>query len=573
MSITISHIPELPHLFNPLLETTMASYSNSSFDELRWVIDIRRRLEEELEENAGDPVCIFNVPKTLMATKPDCYIPQFLAIGPYHYWQPELIEMERYKVAIAKRIRKQLQNQKFESLVDQLKKLELRIRACYNKYLVFNGETLGWMMAVDGCFLLEFLHVNAINDTKVRKAILSTMSHLVDYSGRNAAHNAFLRDIVMLENQIPMFILRKILEVQYSSLDEADDLLHSMLMSICKELSPFKMIQDYPIIKVTECGHLQDFLYQLIVPKSIQQFEIIEPPKDQNAPADNREENFGNFSDVKKLFIVIWKLLSKTNIGLVRFIKRALLSKPMRVVFRLPWAILSRIPILSILKEPLESLDKEDTETESNKSNSSDNAHKPPLLEEIGIPSASELYKSGIRFVATKGDVSTISFDAKTLTLRLPSVSLDVNTEVILRNLVAYESANASGPFVFARYVEFMNDIIDTEQDVELLRTRGIVLNHLRSDQEVADLWNGMNKSVRLTKVPFLDKVIEDVNKYYNGRWNVKTKKFLKVYVFSSWRFLTFLAAILLLLLMSLQAFCSVYSCGRSFDVDTTIED
>ncbi|GJT79289.1 putative UPF0481 protein [Tanacetum coccineum] len=58
-----------------------------------------------------------------------------------------------------------------------------------------------------------------------------------------------------------------------------------------------------------------------------------------------------------------------------------------------------------------------------------------------------------------------------------------------------------------------MNGIINTEEDATFFRERGIVVNQLKSDQEIANLWNGMSKSVKLTKVPKMDKVIEDVNK------------------------------------------------------------
>ncbi|KAI7985308.1 putative UPF0481 protein [Camellia lanceoleosa] len=85
------------------------------------------------------------------------------------------------------------------------------------------------------------------------------------------------------------------------------------------------------------------------------------------------------------------------------------------------------------------------------------------------------------------------------------------------RNLVAYEACNASGSLVFTRYTELMNGIIDIEEDAKLLGEEGIILNHVKSNKEVAELWNGMGRSFRLTKVPFLDKVIEDVNKLL--RW------------------------------------------------------
>ena len=54
-----------------------------------------------------------------------------------------------------------------------------------------------------------------------------------------------------------------------------------------------------------------------------------------------------------------------------------------------------------------------------------------------------------------------------------------------------------------------------------MLREKGIIVIRLKSDAEVANLWNGMNKSIRMTKVPHLDRVIEDVNKYYYKRWRL----------------------------------------------------
>ncbi|XBH61429.1 hypothetical protein VPH35_115867 [Triticum aestivum] len=147
-------------------------------------------------------------------------------------------------------------------------------------------------------------------------------------------------------------------------------------------------------------------------------------------------------------------------------------------------------------------------------------------------------------------------------TLYLPAVTLDGNTEVVLQNLIAFESSAASGPLVLTRYTELMNGIVDTDDDVALLRKRGIVLNHMKKrDSEGANPCNGMSRSVQHSKVPTMDKVIEDVNRYYDGRWRVKTKRFMHKYVLSSWKILTFLAAISILLLTTLQVFSSIYTC------------
>ena len=102
-----------------------------------------------------------------------------------------------------------------------------------------------------------------------------------------------------------------------------------------------------------------------------------------------------------------------------------------------------------------------------------------------------------------------------------------------------------------------------------LLRRRGVVLNRMKSDGEAARLWNGMTRSVRLTKVAAMDRAVEEANRYYNSRWRVRAKRFMRKYVFSSWQVLTFLAAVMMLLLTTLQAFCSVYTCSRWFGAVT----
>ncbi|KAK0601730.1 hypothetical protein LWI29_026924 [Acer saccharum] len=163
------------------LQTAMSmsmSFNNphSHFDEHGWVINIRRTLEEELENDTEIPVSIFNVPKTLMSTDPDSYTPQEVAIGPYHYWRPQLYEMERYKLAAAKRTQRHLHNDcstdlKFDHVVDQLLMLVLKIRASYHKFLNFSNEMLAWMMAIDASFLLEFLQIYAVKQGHVNRIL------------------------------------------------------------------------------------------------------------------------------------------------------------------------------------------------------------------------------------------------------------------------------------------------------------------------------------------------------------------------------------------------------------------
>ncbi|XP_062227519.1 putative UPF0481 protein At3g02645 [Phragmites australis] len=557
------------------------------FDEVRWVVQIRQSLQEDGagdDDDNGIPVSVFNVPKQLQVHKPEAYTPQLIALGPYHHWRPELYEMERYKLATARRAQKRLRaGLKLDGLVEQFARLERKVRAYYHRYLDFSGETLAWMMLVDGAFLLEFLQIYAVaadeGDGRVLRRVSSRMAHLVDFAGRKSAHYLILRDMLMLENQIPLFLLRKILEPQCASADEAGELLARMVTGLMKELCPFKMMDNFPVVDVGKHSHLLELLYYLLVPKPAEN-----PETEADAYGGGHDESYdieeqpaeGGSVEVQKpaagceyvnqLLVAVWGIVSGLKTGPMRYVTR-----PIAFAVKAPWKMLTVVPGLSAMKNPVESFFMSGADGSTNPRDPSSMGYltRPPLIEEIMVPSVSELATVGVKFSPTAGDLSTIAFDAKTVTFHLPVATLDSNTEVVLRNLVAYEASAASGPLVLARYTELMNGIIDTDEDVALLRQRGVVLNRMKSDGEAAKLWNGMTRSVRLTKVAFVDRAVEEVNRYYNSRWRVKTKRFMRKYVFSSWQLLTFLAAIMMLLLTTMQAFCSVYTCSRWFGAVT----
>ncbi|WOG95946.1 hypothetical protein DCAR_0415275 [Daucus carota subsp. sativus] len=547
---------------------TQTTPANKIFtvNEQGWVIQIRKTLEEEFEEedNSESPVCIYSVPSTLVFTCPEAYTPQQVALGPYHHWRQELYEMERHKIAAARRTMRHVKCFKaFQEIVDQFHKLEPKIRACYHKYLTVSTETLTWMMAIDVPFLLEFLEGYAMKEGMLLSRSKSRLTlSVLDAAERKSSHIEIMRDILMLENQVPLFLLRKMLEFELGSVDAADDTLLAMLKGFSIELYPLKTPENLPKILIHDSVHILDFFYRLLMPKDFEKSQVTE---DEDFYGGNEKEEEITIDEetnnrVIKFFNSMFATLSNLNIHPVRFLKAILSSKPLKLLLKMPWTIITKLPILNMLKEPIEKIfmrhEKEDGKAE-------DDVSRPPLIEELTIPSVTVLSQAGVILVPTDGGICSTNFDVKTRTLSLPRVNLDVNAGIIMRNMVAYESCHASGPLIFSRYTELMNGIVDTKDDVKLLREKGIILNRLKSDEEAADMWNGMSRSVKLTKVPFLDKVVEDVNKYYNGRWKVKAEKCIRSYIYGSWRILTVLACILILGLLALQTFCSVYTCSR----------
>ncbi|PSS13906.1 UPF0481 protein [Actinidia chinensis var. chinensis] len=526
------------------------SIFDSRSDEKEWINQIRKIVEEEVKVDIEVPVSIFRVPAALSALKPEAYVPQLLGLGPYHHFCPELYEMERYKLAAASRLQKMFRTLEFKELVDNLMEFEYTVRACYHKYLDLEGNTLMWIMAIDGLFLFEFLHIF------MSKQATTETAHLLDSSGRKISPDGILSDIMMLENQIPFFLFCKIMSIQISSddLNDSENLLSSILMNFSQAITPLNLKEDFPH-KALDHAHLLDLLYHLIVPK-LEEPQETSTGSPTNVNIAKKRTDSGNSHQV---FVTLWNKLSNLNIRLPSKI-----TKPIKNVMGIFGKVSASIPGLSSSA----SKNKENIKPENAVSSDGQN---PVQVEKIMIPAASYLANvAGVVFCPSSGDISTIKFDEKEKKFYLPVITLDVHSEVIIRNLVAYEAMTVSKSLVFSRYTELMNGIMETADDAKLLREKKIIINKLKSDADVLQLFNGIGKSnMRLTHAPYFDKTIEDVNKFFNNSPRVRAYRCVKKYVYGSWIILTILATIVLFLLIGLQSFCSVYSCPRIFNITT----
>ncbi|XP_041020397.1 putative UPF0481 protein At3g02645 [Juglans microcarpa x Juglans regia] len=453
-----------------------------------WVIHISRALEERLEEDDEPvPTSIFSVPKILMSIKPEAYTPQLVALGPYHHRRLELLEMEHSKLASAMRVQKHIKEIKFRDLVNRIVESDCIIRACYHRFLVFDPETLAWIFAIDSAFILECLQTySSITNRGSFLRISSKMAQWIDYARKKTTHDhAILRDIIMLENQIPLFLLKEVHHAFYYY-EDRDEVLADMLLGFCKDLSPIKYVNDQQNFR-EECfarAHLLDLLYYMVIAPNLQ----LSTDCEQEKPEEDKEIGWS-----RKAWKLILKSLWYIYFTPLLLLNRIFKSKVVTLILSIPFTIIS---------------------TFANRGSKSATAitdlisTAENVAENLEIPSSHDDGKDEI-------------------------IHLDDNSEVVLRNLVAYEACIAPEVMAFTRYTELMNGIIDTEEDVRILRNAGIILNCLKSDVEVATLWNGMTKSVRVTKVPVLDKAIESANTYYSKSWKVSMNLNMKNYIFS----------------------------------------
>ncbi|KAG5252739.1 UPF0481 protein [Salix suchowensis] len=109
--------------------------------------------------------------------------------------------------------------------------------------------------------------------------------------------------------------------------------------------------------------------------------------------------------------------------------------------------------------------------------------------------SAKKLKRVGIRFwPRLTGAITDVKFKSSLLSgkVEAPPIIIDESTKSLLLNLVAYESAAALDQLWVSSYILFMDSLIDDAEDVEEMRSNGIIINYLGADQKVANLFNGI---------------------------------------------------------------------------------
>lgn len=176
---------------------------------------------------------------------------------------------------------------------------------------------------------------------------------------------------------------------------------------------------ELPKVLVKDCAHVLDFFYRLLLSRLEEPSEIIieanEDDQDEVLKEIDQEKPSGKLI-VVKLLEEIWKLLSKVNKGQVRLLNSVLHSKPFKVMSKLPWTIISKLPGFKL---PIEYIGF--SKDEKNVKPEKDNINRPLLMEEISIPCVTELYKAGVCFLPTIGGIFSISFDKKNMYLVFPN--------------------------------------------------------------------------------------------------------------------------------------------------------
>ncbi|XP_040996165.1 UPF0481 protein At3g47200-like [Juglans microcarpa x Juglans regia] len=169
--------------------------------------EITRMLEslEPLPESPG--CCIYKVPDPIRNSNEEAYTPQIISIGPFHHGSQKLQTMEKFKLRYLKSFKERSQIIDLEDLVSSIRGVEESVRECYSETIPFGSDDFVKMILLDASFIIEFF---------LKKWSKSWTSHDAKilkpwYWGR------LQLDLMLLENQLPFFVIHKIYDTALSS--------------------------------------------------------------------------------------------------------------------------------------------------------------------------------------------------------------------------------------------------------------------------------------------------------------------------------------------------------------------
>ncbi|KAM3714906.1 hypothetical protein ACJW31_01G368600 [Castanea mollissima] len=384
---------------------------------------------------------IKRIPDHLRKVNEQAYSPMIISIGPFHHKDEKLQTMEKFKVRYLKSSMKRA-NINLKNLVNAIGEMEERINCCYVETSHGMAEDDFFkVILMDAIFILELMFRNVNECWEPDDLLIADQMVFIVY------------DLVLLENQIPFFVLKKLFKLVYPKLSNSFSLI---------DLT-FKFFEHFNVQKI--------------------------PPK---------KVKIEHFTD------------------LIR-------------IFQLP---------------QLQSLPKRQTGSE---------------MVTLSY-SATQLHEAGVKFqVNSSKCLHDITFDFKNGVLEMPCLELYDQTEAVIRNVMAFEQCCFEEKIFITDYFFFLDDLVNTTKDIDLLCDKRIIRNYLGDNKAATSLVNKLGINVSWSGInPNYNRIFKELNAFCEKPWH-KWKATLRHQYFSTpWRIASTIAAIILLVFTFIQTVCSI---------------
>ncbi|XP_047952547.1 UPF0481 protein At3g47200-like isoform X2 [Salvia hispanica] len=139
------------------------------------------------------------------------------------------------------------------------------------------------------------------------------------------------------------------------------------------------------------------------------------------------------------------------------------------------------------------------------------------------IGNATRLQDADVEFKNQSRGETLFDVRYKKGVMTMAPLTIEDRTESFLQNLIAYEQYFEHNQNTFVTdYVKFLDCIVDSSMDVEILSRKGIIHNSLGDEDKVAEMVNKLGVSVAEPGNGFVyAKMFEDVHKHCAEPWNM----------------------------------------------------
>ncbi|XP_028113542.1 UPF0481 protein At3g47200-like [Camellia sinensis] len=395
--------------------------------------------------------CIFRMYDNLRRQNEKAYEPSIVAIGPYHRGKAKLQQMEEHKLWYLQQLLNREKKKSVNDYIMAIKELEERARNCYAETIRIKSDEFVEMMLLDSFFIIGLFR-------KFKEVELADENDHIFQSQQ--IQDALRRDLILLENQLPFFILVRLFNMTKTDLDLQ---IIQIALTFLQFNAPDQKLEAPRGISINNIKHLLHLVH------SCWCFKFSE----MNRNATEKQLEF--------------------------------------------------------------------------------------------INSATELQESGIQFKkAEERNLFDIKFISGILEIPFLSIEAEVG-ESFFTNLVAFEVCPSyHSPKYVCDYAVFMNCLINSSEDVRLLRHSGIIESWVGDDAELYSMWHKLfNVTLTDTKKFSYSQVFNDVNNHCKRRRNMWMANLKRNYFNSPWALISILAATILLLLTMAQTIFSILSFGK----------
>ncbi|XP_076902385.1 UPF0481 protein At3g47200-like isoform X1 [Bidens hawaiensis] len=246
---------------HPLLNEEITLTTGNSDLELGDVTMIQGTFQSLLDcienevNNMNPSPSIYMAPHTLRELSPSSFKPRMVSIGPLHKEDDNLQAFEKQKIihliSLMSRISSPLEVT-LKSCVGKAYSSMGDIKACYVWGKNYDDAEVAKMMVLDACFILEFIYRYSSSEES--------------FLGNPSLPKTVIFDLVLLENQIPLFFLNEI--YQSTMLKKLPNV--TLIQFICPVLDDLSLfMEDIEINKISidNTPHILSLLHECYKPQ------------------------------------------------------------------------------------------------------------------------------------------------------------------------------------------------------------------------------------------------------------------------------------------------------------------